>query len=516
MPPRPPEHRRSGGHTRSRGGSGRRHARAPRRLRFWLILLAVLGVLGLGAFGAVSASVLLSLGRAPRILAPYIEKRTSGHNPAIVAAGRQAAAWLRAVDRPPMRADLPWPGWVGASTARIAHADPAHIREVRSVAELIQAVASANPGDVIELLPGTYRLTGYGLRIDRPGTAAAPITLEAHRLGDAVIEGQAVEAIKLSAPYWHIENLEMHGDCGTDDTDCDNAIHVVGAARYTVLRNLRLVDFNAQIKVNGEGGAFPDDGVIEDSTLIDTRPRQTANPVTPVDIDAASGWHITANLIADFVKAQGDQTSYGGYGKADASGTEFHRNVVLCAYHVKNQPGARIGLSFGGGGSGAAYRRDLGHTGFEHRDGRISDNLIAFCSDAGIYLNRAAHARISHNTLLDTAGIDVRFPESSAEITDNIVDGPIHARQGAIIHGSGNLTPFLLGLFLGLHPQRGLFADPARLDLRWRDGAPAAEPGRSGVRDLCGTLRRGPAPPGAFADFTACLKQRVQAGGGSS
>ncbi|MDE2517705.1 MAG: hypothetical protein KGL12_16890 [Rhodospirillales bacterium] len=514
MPPAPPERRRSGGHTRARGGSGRRHARAPRRLRFWLILLAVLGVLGLGAFGAVSASVLLSLGRAPRIFAPYIEKRTSGHNPLIVAAGKQAAAWLHAVDRLPMRADLPWPDWVGASAARIARADPAHIRQVASVAELTQAVGSANPGDVIELLPGTYRLTGYGLRITRPGSAAAPITLEAHRLGDAVIEASAVEAIKLSAPYWHIENLEMHGDCGTDDTDCDNAIHVVGAARGTVLRNLRLMDFNAQIKVNGENGAFSDDGVIEDSTLIDTHPRETANPVTPVDIDAASGWRITANLIADFVKAGGDQTSYGGYAKADSQGTEFHRNVVLCAWHLKNHPGARIGLSFGGGGSGIPYRRDLGHTGFEHRDGRISDNLIAFCSDAGIYLNRAAHARVSHNTLLDTAGIDVRYPESSAEINDNIVDGPVHARQGAVLSGAGNRIPFLLGLFLGLHPERRLFVDPARLDLRWRAAPPRNVPGRIGQRDLCGTVRRGPAPPGAFGNFAACLKQGVQAGGG--
>ena len=491
----------------------RRSQRPPRRLRFWLTTLCVLAVLGGLVAGGAGVALIAHVGRAPRIWAPYIAKRGRNHNPLIVALAQRASAYLLGVDRLAAPDDLPWPDWVGANPDRVAQENPARVRLVNSVAELAGAVASANPGDIIEMLPGDYHFTGAGLRIQRPGTAAAPITLEAHRLGDVVIQANTVEAIKLTAPYWHIANLEIRGDCGTDDTDCDNAIHVAGPARDTVLRNLRLIDFNAQIKVNGEGGAFPDNGVIQDSTLIDTHPRQTASPVTPVDIDAADGWRVTGNLIGDFIKAGGDQTSYGGYGKADARGTQFHRNVVLCEYHLKGRPGARIGLSFGGGGSGPQYRRDQGHTGFEHRDGRISDNLIAFCSDDGVYLNRAAHARVSHNTLIDTAGIDARFPETSAEITDNIVDGAIDARDGAAISGAGNRYPMLLALFLGIHPQRGYFVDPARLDLRWKAAPPAPVPGRLDQRDLCGTVRGGPAPSGAFANFAACLKNVAQAGG---
>lgn len=472
-------------------------------------LLLVLGCVGVLAGATVTWLVIAQVGRAPRIWAPYIERRASGHDPLIVGTAGLVARWLLAVDRLKSPNDLPWPSWVGANPRRLAELNPAHLQAVSTTQELFAAVARAKPGDVIELMPGRYRLDGSGLHITRPGTAAQPITMQALRLGDAVIESNVVEAIKVFAPYWHFVNLEMHGVCH-DDSGCEHAFHVVGNAHDTVLRNLRLLDFNAQLKVNREGGKFPDDGVLVDSTLIDTHPRDTTNPVTPVNIDDASHWYVAGNLIADFVKG-GGQTSYGGYGKGDAYGTVFRRNVVLCAYHLHGLPGPRVGLSFGGGGTGAKLRRDYGRTPFEHHDGKIEDNLIAFCSDVGIYLNRAAHTRIAHNTLIDTGGIDVRYPESSAEILDNIVDGAIHARQGAVITAMrGNLNPPLLGLFLGWHPQRGLFVDPARLNLRWRAAPPAGEPARAGRRDLCGTVRGKLAPPGAFADFSRCLRDGVR------
>ncbi|HEY1413203.1 MAG TPA: hypothetical protein VGF36_13745 [Rhodopila sp.] len=129
------------------------------------------------------------------------------------------------------------------------------------------------------------------------------------------------------------------------------------------------------------------------------------------------------------------------------------------------------------------------------------------CDDDGIYLNRAANSVVDHNTLLDTAGIDARFPETSARVEANIVDGTVRSRNGGSIQAADNATPFLLGLFVGLHPQRSYFNAPGRLDLTWAE-EPVRVPNNDLSADLCGQ-RRGPeAFPGAFDDFAFCLIDR--------
>jgi hypothetical protein len=136
--------------------------------------------------------------------------------------------------------------------------------------------------------------------------------------------------------------------------------------------------------------------------------------------------------------------------------------------------------------------------------GILRDNLIAACNDDGIYLNKAARSDIEHNTLLDTAGIDARFVETSASIVDNIVDGTIRIRNEAEASGQGNDRPSVLGLFVGLHPQRNYFAHPELLDLTWR-AEPAPASAISQGMDLCGVPRTATAPPGAFIDYKSCL-----------
>jgi hypothetical protein len=158
----------------------------------------------------------------------------------------------------------------------------------------------------------------------------------------------------------------------------------------------------------------------------------------------------------------------------------------------------------GGGGTWPdAVTRDLGASGLEQTNGVIRDNLIAFCNDVGIYVNKGRRSVVAHNTLLDTAGIGVRFPESSADVVGNVVDGTILARDGGLLRERDNVGTPLLGLFVGLHPVRELYRDVGRLDLRWRE-----RPGQVTIAewraDLCGVERMGRAMPGAFEDFGPC------------
>jgi len=465
-----------------------------------LTVLAVPLVLAAAA-GAAGLYYLQSEGVTPRALAPYILKRTSGHNHLIEGAGRFTSSTLLDLDRGRVAPYAPPALTLGAQP----EGPPAPLgreRLVASIEEARRAMAAAAPGDVITFLPGEYalRATVYA---SRPGTAAAPIVVRAARPGTVSIAVASAEGFTVTAPYWRFENLDLRGACAQDEY-CDHAFHVVGNAHHFTARNNTIRDFNAHFKINGERSIFPDHGLIEANTLGNAAPRKTSRPVTPIDLVAASDWTIRANLIHDFVKAWGDRISYGAFAKGAAERTVFERNVVLCEAALAGQPGQRIGLSFGGGGSGKPYCRDARCI-TEHAAGIMRANLVAGCSDVGIYLNSAAGTQLVDNTLLDTAGVQVRFATSSATFEGNLVDGPLRPDEGGVLRVGDNLSTPVWQLYLGRHPQRSLFADPARFELRWRGDAPRREAGAPAA-GLCGAARGAGRAYGAFDDFRACLR----------
>ncbi|MSP01410.1 MAG: right-handed parallel beta-helix repeat-containing protein [Acetobacteraceae bacterium] len=470
------------------------------------ILLAGL-VPGILAGGILAIEI---AGHAPRQVAGLVEALPHGRSGLSGALTRALAwafdrtglgPWLMAANRVDQPTDLPWPLWAGAGSTHDGAPPPGRTRPVATIETLRQAIDTAEPGDVILLRPGLYRVTQTHIGVARAGTATAPITVRALNLGTVVLESELPEAIKVEAPHWHFENLVLKGVCADDDV-CDNGFHIVGGAAGTTLRNLRLEDFNAHIKINGENDRFPDGGRIAHTTLIGNHVRRTSSSVTPIDLVAADGWTIDGNLIADFIKIEGNRVSYGAFAKGGGRGTVFTRNTILCAWRLRDENVQTIGLSFGGGGTGPGVWRGAGQPGVEHADGKMSGNLIAFCTDDGIYLNRAANSVLRNNTLIATSGIDVRYPESTGRVDANMVDGPIRSRDGGHFRAAGNIAASLPSMFLGLNPVRGYFEDPARLDLRWRRLPDPVDGESSAV--LCGSPRIGPAPPGAFTDFRAC------------
>ena len=473
-------------------------------VRRGLIAAAIAAVAGAGALLVAVDRV----GLAPRTLAPYIVKRSSGHNPFIEGTGQRIGAALLALDRgtddvPPPALALgagaqPQPAGQDAGPGGIAVATADGLRA---------ALRAAAPGDVITLAPGTYHFEGKSINTGLAGRADAPIVVRAARPGTVHIELATLEGFVVGAPYWRFENLDIIGVCRADD-DCEHAFHVIGGAHHFASVNNTISDFNAHFKINGADGLYPDDGLIEHTTLRATHPRATTRPVSFVDIVTASGWKLSANLITDFIKSEGNDVSYGAYAKGGGKNNVFERNVVWCEHTLRGYPGQRVGLSLGGGGTGQEYCRD-GRCITEQDGGVLRANLVVGCSDAGIYLNSAAGSTVVDNTLLDTTGIDMRFPTSSARVDGNLVDGPIHARDGAIAHLGDNLSTALWRSYAGSHPVRSLFRAPQAGDFAWRDGAPlraeadeVARPAQAS--DLCGRARAVPAVYGAFANAKEC------------
>ncbi|MCC6995344.1 MAG: right-handed parallel beta-helix repeat-containing protein [Deltaproteobacteria bacterium] len=374
---------------------------------------------------------------------------------------------------------------------------PAAARDlpVSTAAELTAALAAARGGDSVILAAGTYRLTGASCAT--AASAAAPIVVRGATPLGARIEFDGLEGFRVTGPGWRFEGLEVRGVCAVD-SDCEHAFHVSGAADDFVLRGSRLVDFNAQLKVNAAmvGGIMqaPDRGLIEGNELYDTHARATANPTTKLNIDSGDDWVLRRNYIHDFEKGGGDNVSYGAFLKSGGKRGLMEHNLVVCS--STGGPGTRIGLSLGGGGTAPQFCAPAFSAGtpcaVEHDGGTLRNNIIAACSDVGIYLNRGRDSHILYNTLVATAGIDFRFDTSTGEAVGNLMAGQLRMRDGATFTGTGNRVAVPDAMFTAW------YQDPGHGDLRLRGDVSAligAGPARADVRDdYCGRTR----PSGAL------------------
>jgi len=381
---------------------------------------------------------------------------------------------------------------------------------VTNTAQLIAAIDAAQPGDAITLAPGTYTVN-QNLLCDVAGTPHDPIKVRAVAAGTVLIRFDAVEGFKVSARHWVFENLDIQGVCA-NDSDCEHAFHVFGDADFLRIRDCRVFDFNAQVKSNILNGQFPDDVVIERCELYDTHARNTSNPVTKIDVVGGRRWRVRANLIHDGEKGGGDTISYSAFLKGNSRDGIFERNLIRC--EDSSSGGIRLGLSFGGGGSGPDPICEDGTCTPEHQRGVMRNNLIVDCpADVGVYLNESQDTRIEHNTLISNTGIDVRFAASTATITNSLVSGMVRDRDG----GSSTTTATLTGLTLGTYAS--WFVDPANLDLTLVDGSQIVDQGvatAGDAPDFCGRRRRsGPPDLGAIEYSTAAPCAFDQAGGGA-
>jgi parallel beta-helix repeat protein len=371
-------------------------------------------------------------------------------------------------------------------------------RDVRvtNVTELRAAVAAAQPGDVITLADGVYPVTSR-INCSAAATPAMPIVVRGETPLGATLEVNTLIGIGVSAPAWRFEDFAMLGTCAVD-SDCEHAFQVTGAATDVVLRRLRLVDFNAQLKVNaspaGDGGyLMPHRGLVEACELYDTRPRATSNPVTKLNIDTGDDWVVRDNVIRDFAKNGGNFISYGSFMKSGGKRGTYERNLVLCRSGGQTMSDVRIGLSFGGGGTGAQFCAPAFSASVpcavEHEDGVMRNNVIANCSDVGIYVNRGKNSVLAHNTLVGTSGIDFRYDTTTGAAVGNLLTGSIRARDQGTFTNTQNTSGVSVATFAAA------YEDPLAGDLRIK-GSVAAWTGNvaatAGVTDdFCARTRAG-------------------------
>ena len=276
---------------------------------------------------------------------------------------------------------------------------------------------------------------------------------------------------------------------------------------HFVARENEVVDFNAQFKINASDGAIPDSGIIAGNFIHDTRARQTANPVTKIDLVAASHWRIVGNRIADFVKAQGDGISVGAFAKGGGADNRFLRNVVVCEHRLLGLPGQRVGLSLGDGGTAlttaATGAASPSRTRVSSRP--ISSLRAPTTASISTVLRRAGSSRIRWSTPRASCCASARPAPRSAATWSTARSSRSkgrHCTRGTIATRASRRST-LAGTrcvaFSSMHP-RSISPGAAH----HRGASHAARP----IADLCGVQR--PASPtfGAFEDIARCVAQR--------
>lgn len=314
------------------------------------------------------------------------------------------------------------------------------IVQVSNSSQFLAALKSAKAGDVITLNPGTYKINSSKIKINASGTAERPIVVKAEHFEDVRLELDTVEGFWITSPFWIFENLDIKG-IKKNHNSGEHAFHLVGNAKSFVLRNCRVHEFNAMIKA-GHGGdvkgirTYPDLALIQNNTFYNSHIRKTGNPVTFIDVVGANDWIVRGNLICDFGKGSGNKISYAAFFKGNSSRGVFENNLVIGSYHTFG--GVRVGLSLGGGGTIKGSCRDRDNS-VEHTGGIIRNNVIMYCSDVGIYLNKAKDSLVANNIVYKTGGIDVRFKESHAKVINNILSGKIRERSHGTVLNTCNI-----------------------------------------------------------------------------
>ena len=416
------------------------HIKAPKRMRrhtrwaIWIALCALLlaaGGAALLAFSPLGQNALQQANsRSPQELVRYLKRRLEGHNKLEALLLPLLNTAQRHFEREPPASPLPTLG-KGQQTQALREPPQgiSQVLRVDSPQAIRQALLDAKAGTRIVVAPGLYPFA-LKMRLGHDGSFAAPIVLGAELPGTVWFQFGQVEGILVDRPHWVFENLDIRGVCERHD-DCEHAFHVVGKGAFTTIRNNRITDFNAHIKVNGYNNDWPDHGQLAFNTLTNTRPRETLRSVVPFDLVGANHWRVQDNLVSSFAKRDGNMVSFGIFMKGASESGRIERNLVICSPSEISRPGVRVGISFGGGGTDPPLCRDGTCQAYEHRLGLAANNIVAHCNDTGLDVNQSNQIVLAHNTLINTSGVATRGTLAQARLHGNLYEGVARARDGS-------------------------------------------------------------------------------------
>ncbi|WP_412539384.1 polysaccharide lyase 6 family protein [Longispora sp. K20-0274] len=283
---------------------------------------------------------------------------------------------------------------------RPARAAAARVVPVGSVAALRAALGRARPGDRIELADGVYATTS-AIAVTRSGTATAPVTVAAARVGRAELRGAAGFAFDSGVSHVVVEGFRCAHAAGIDVP--------AGSAHIRLTRNTLQLGAQYWVTVAGD------------------------------DCELDHNLFQHKSTAGNFVEVVGP-------GSGMAQRVSIHHNHFLDhSFHGGNGGEAvRFGLS---GRQHAAAHGRIENNLFERCDGDLevvsvksSDNVVRYNTllncQGTITLRHGNRTRVEGNLLLGGAG-GIRVFGDDHVVVDNVVQ---HSGFPALSVGGGEIT----------------------------------------------------------------------------
>ncbi len=355
------------------------------------------------------------------------------------------------------------------------------------VSALVDAVNTAQVGDVILLEDGIFSMGGQYLWID-----VEDITLRSQsgNRSAVIIDGEysTTEIVTVAASNVTVAHLTL-------SRAYTHGVHVVGGdaadTTGTVLYDIHVLDPGEQaIKVNTGPGTYPDNGLIACSHLELTdsgRPQIRNNCYTGgVDSHQTRGWSIRDNLVEGFWCESG-LSEHGIHMWRSNAETVIERNVIRnCAR------GIGLGLTDQSAPNIRTYADiSCGNDYVDDYRGTVRNNTV-FANDSGLFasdygfdtgiaLAAACESTVVHNTVFSTqapfSSIEWRFDPTSAYIANNIVSHNLMERTPGIATLESNLDG----------ADSTWFVDASNANLHLDAAAPAVNAGAVLTAGMCET-----------------------------
>ena len=331
---------------------------------------------------------------------------------------------------------LPPPSCTPLTSARV---EAVVIVTADRAGELAGLIRQVKPGTTILLEDGRYPLGGETLFLARPG-----VTLRSRsgRRNAVILDGEGYRTatlVEIRAPGVTVADLTLR-------QARHHLVHLAGGADDATLHNLHLIDAGQQfVKVNpSHDGQWNDRGLLACSRLeltAEGRAWVERHPVGPlrcytggIDAHQARDWTVRDNEFEGIYCTNSGLAEHAIHFWQGSRDTRVERNTIRdCA--------RGIGFGLGARGAARAYLDQEPLPGYAgHLGGVIADNVVKSNLgdqfDTGIGLEQAWKPRV-HRNRIDARGggngvaIDVRFPQSTPFLEENVFNIPVRIRDGA-------------------------------------------------------------------------------------
>lgn len=287
---------------------------------------------------------------------------------------------------------------------------------------LEEALEDAQPGDLIELAPGTHRVGAQGNHvISSSGTASAWIAIRGQAGARPVIDLEGAGEFRISASHVVFEHLEVVNGGG-------NNIHI--APESSDISHIVLRDFAVSDLASGPGAAVKINRNNPEGTGASRVYLEDCDVSEAISNAIIDGVGVEQSVVRDCWIHDNATGSHGIFFKGGSDGILIERNVISAI-----RANAALQL---GGNTGASFWNPA-HPDWEGVDQVARNNLVTDVDDSLVEIRGVNGARVYHNTFVSQTSFAVFRLQTGNTAAGGVSDNAdVHIANNLVVATGGD------------------------------------------------------------------------------